>query len=162
MEIRYVRKPLLALPVAALVASSAFAADPIEKQVMVTATVPTAAFYVEPVGDWMNDPQDLTWMPVSGSFRPLTKQLQAKSTIGPITAHLLTPPAIVSGIDTIGLAVKVGSTTLDTTPKEVLSATQAAPGTLVGFEVATIEPSGGYKPGTYRGLVNMMFETKAP
>lgn len=78
----------LAIPLAVMAASGVQAADPIEKQVLITATVPTAAFYVEPVGgNWMNAPQDMAWNPVNSSFYPITKQLNAKSTIGPITAR---------------------------------------------------------------------------
>lgn len=90
---------VLALPLAVLAANSAIAADPIEKQVLITATVPTAAFYVEPVGgNWMNDPQDMAWNSFQGTLEPIRKQLQAKSTIGPITAHLLTPAAVTSSL----------------------------------------------------------------
>lgn len=154
---------LLALPLAVLAANSAIAADPIEKQVLITATVPTAAFYVEPVGgNWMNDPQDMAWNSFQGTLEPIRKQLQAKSTIGPITAHLLTPAAVTSGVNVIDLNVKVGATTLTTTATEVLAAPQAATGTTLDFMVEPTAPAGGYQPGSYQGLVSMMFETAAP
>ncbi|MFF7108006.1 CS1 type fimbrial major subunit [Pseudomonas sichuanensis] len=154
---------LLALPLALMAATGVQAADPIEKQVLITATVPTAAFYVEPVGgNWMNDPQDMAWNPVSSSFYPINKQLQAKSTIGPITARLLSPASIVSGIDAIDLNVRVGATDLSTTAQVVLPQAQAAAGSLMDFVVEAQSPAGGYKPGAYQGLVSMMFETAAP
>ncbi|MFV3288101.1 CS1 type fimbrial major subunit [Pseudomonas sp. NY11955] len=154
---------LLALPFAALVAGPAMAADPIEKQVLITATVPTASFYVEPVGgNWMNDPQDMAWNSFQGSLTPVRKQLQAKSTIGPITAHLLSPAVVSSGLDAINLDVKIGDTILTTSAAEILTEAQAAPGAIVDFEVAAQAPAGGYLPGNYQGLVSMMFETAAP
>ncbi|KIY39265.1 MULTISPECIES: CS1 type fimbrial major subunit [Pseudomonas] len=154
---------LLALPIAALVAGQALADDPIEKQVLITATVPTASFYVEPVGgNWMNDPQDMAWNSFQGTLTPVRKQLQAKSTIGPITAHLLSPAVVSSGLDAIDLDVKIGDTVLTTNATEILSAAAAAPGAIVDFEVAPQVPAGGYKPGAYQGLVSMMFETAVP
>lgn len=157
------KRSLLALPLTLLFAGAAFAADPIEKQVLITATVPTAAFYVEPVGgNWMNDPQDMAWNSFQGSLTPVRKQLQAKSTVGPITAHLLSPAVVSSGLDAIDLDVKIGATTLTTNAIEILTEAQAAPGAIVDFEVAPQVPAGGYKPGSYQGLVSMMFETAAP
>lgn len=154
---------MLALPFAVLAAGPAMADDPIEKQVLITATVPTAAFYVEPVGgNWMNDPQDMAWNSFQGSLTPVRKQLQAKSTIGPITAHLLSPAVVSSGLDAIDLDVKIGDTVLTTSATEILTDVQAAPGAVVDFEVAPQVPAGGYKPGIYQGLVSMMFETAAP
>ncbi|QCI11257.1 adhesin [Pseudomonas putida] len=154
---------MLALPLAALIAGPAMAEDPIEKQVLVTATIPTAAFYVEPVGgNWMNDPQDMAWNSFQGSLNPIRKQLQAKSTIGPITAHLLSPAVVSSGVDAIDLDVKIGDTVLTTSATEILTDVQAAPGAVVDFEVTPQVPAGGYQPGSYQGLVSMMFETAAP
>ena len=154
---------MLALPFVALVAGPAMAGDPIEKQVLITATVPTANFYVEPVGgNWMNDPQDMAWNSFQGNLTPVRKQLQAKSTIGPITAHLLSLAVVSSGLDAIDLDVKIGTTILTTSAAEILTDVEAAPGAIVDFEVAAQVPAGGYKPGNYQGLVSMMFETAAP
>ncbi|MNN11998.1 hypothetical protein D3C81_1249750 [compost metagenome] len=143
---------------------AAFAIDPIEKQVLVTAVVPTAAFYVEPIGsDWMNDPQELPWNPTKSSFGEIRHQLQAKSTVGPITGYLLNAPIITSGLDAIDLNVKVGKTDLQTTPNEILTAAQALPGAVMDFVITAKTPAtGGYIPGNYQGLVSMMFETAAP
>lgn len=158
------KRTLLALPMALMFAGSAFAADPIEKQVLVTAIVPTAAFYVEPVGsDWMKDPQDLPWNPNKSSFGEIRRQLQAKSSVGPITGYLLNEPVLTSGLDTIELNVKVGDTDLKTTSDEILTAAQASPGALMDFVITAKTPgSGAFKPGNYQGLVSMMFETAAP
>ncbi|MEW9682097.1 CS1 type fimbrial major subunit [Pseudomonas sp. TE50-2] len=154
----------VALPLALLVAGSAMAADPVEKQVQVIATVPTAAFFVEPVGgNWMNDPQELMWNSNQQSFSTIDKQLQVKSTIGPIAAYLLSPAVISSGADGIDLDVKVAGTSLTTTSSEVISEAQANAGAVVGFQIAALPASSGsYVPGSYQGLVSMVFETAAP
>ncbi|MEG0244198.1 MAG: CS1 type fimbrial major subunit [Pseudomonas sp.] len=158
------KRSLLALPLAMVFTGAAFAIDPIEKQVLVTAVVPTAAFYVEPIGsDWMNDPQELPWNPTKSSFGEIRHQLQAKSTVGPITGYLLNAPIITSGLDAIDLNVKVGKTDLQTTPNEILTAAQALPGAVMDFVITAKTPAtGGYIPGNYQGLVSMMFETAAP
>ncbi|WP_264309872.1 fimbrial protein [Pseudomonas putida] len=158
------KRSLLALPLAMVFTGAAFAIDPIEKQVLVTAVVPTAAFYVEPIGsDWMNDPQELPWNPTKSSFGEIRHQLQAKSTVGPITGYLLNAPVITSGLDAIDLNVKVGKTDLQTTPNEILTAAQALPGAVMDFVITAKTPAtGGYIPGNYQGLVSMMFETAAP
>lgn len=155
---------LKALPFALLVAGAVQAADPIEKQVLVTAVVPTAAFYVEPIGsDWMSEPQELPWNPLRSAFGEIRHQVQAKSTIGPITGYLLSPPVLTSGLDAIDLNVKVGATDLTTTSTEILTAAQATPGAIMDFVVTAKAPtSGSFTPGNYQGLVNMMFETAAP
>lgn len=158
------KRMLLALPLALLTMGSAFAADPIEKQVQVIATVPTAAFYVEPVGGgWMNDPQELPWNSFQSRFDTIDKQLQVKSTVGPISAYLLSPAVISDGANNIDLDVKVAGTSLDTASAEVISASQAAPGATVGFQIAAKAPiTGAFIPGSYQGLVSMVFETAAP
>ncbi|MHC6224532.1 CS1 type fimbrial major subunit [Pseudomonas sp. X10] len=158
------KRTLLALPLALLCVGSAYAVDPIEKQVQILAQVPTDAFFVEPVGgNWMNDPQEMGWNSYQAKLNPIRKELQVKSTIGPITAYLVSPAVIASGSENIGLDVKVGDTVLTTTSAEVVSEAQAAPGTIVGFEV-TAQPAGagGYEPGHYQGLVSMVFETAVP
>lgn len=158
------KKIFLALPLALLASTSAFALDPIEKQVQVTAQIPTESFYVEPVGgNWMNDPQELAWNSFRGELQPVRKQLQVKSTTGPISAYLLSPAIITSGSNNIGLNIKVADTVLSTASAEVVTAAQAAPGTVVGFEIAAQDAgAGGYVPGNYQGVVGMIFETPAP
>lgn len=158
------KRSLLALPLALLFTGSAFAVDPIEKQVQIVAQVPTDAFYVEPVGgNWMNDPQEMAWNSFQQRLDPIRKELQVKSTIGPISAYLVSPAVIASGTNNIGLDVKVGDTVLQTTPAEVVSEAQAAAGAVIGFHVAAQPaPVTGYEPGNYQGLVSMIFETAAP
>ncbi|PRN05679.1 adhesin [Pseudomonas sp. LLC-1] len=155
------KRSLLALPLTLLFAGAAFAVDPIEKQVQIVAQVPTDAFFVEPVGgNWMNDPQEMAWNSYQQKLDPIRKELQVKSTVGPISAYLVSPAVIASGTHNIGLDVTVGDTVLQTTPTEVVSATQAATGATIGFSIAAqAAPSTGYEPGNYQGLVSMIFET---
>lgn len=158
------KRMLLALPLAMLFAGAAHALDPIEKQVQVTAQVPTDAFFVEPVGgNWMNEPQNMAWNALRESLEPIRKQLQVKSTTGAISARLLSPAVINSGANSIGLDVAVNGTGLTTTSVPVVPAAAAAAGTLVAFDVAaqSAGPS-GYVPGNYQGIVNMLFETVSP
>ncbi|HGY9628045.1 CS1 type fimbrial major subunit [Pseudomonas juntendi] len=152
----------LAIPFLALAAGSAFAAETIEKQVQVIATVPTAQFYVEPVGDWMNDPQELRFNSQRGDFGEVRRQFQAKSTIGPIKAFLTTQPEVVSGIDKFSLKVSMAGKDLGLTPVELLNQAQASAGTTMDFLISAEKPAGGYVPGNYMGMVNMMFESAAP
>lgn len=153
----------LALPLALMMAAGlAQAAEPIEKQVDVRLIVPTENFYVEPVGNWMNEVQEMPWNSFQQRPQPIRQQLQARSTTGPISAYLLNPATITSGADSIGLDVSVAGKALSLTSTEVIASEQAAPGTIVSFEVAAQSPgSGGYVPGNYLGVINMMFETSA-
>lgn len=153
----------LALPLALLVVGNAMAVDPIEKQVTVTAVIPTDNFYVEPVGgNWMNDPQEMAWNSFQQNLAPISKQLQVKSTTGAISAYLINPAVMTSGANNIGLDVSVAGKTLTTTSAEVVGATQALPGTTVAFQVAARGDGATYVPGNYQGVVNMMFETVTP
>lgn len=157
MKARY-----LAIPFLMLTAGSAFAAETIEKQIQVIATVPTAQFYVEPVGNWMDDPQELIYSSQRGDFSEVRRQFQAKSTIGPIKAFLTTQPELVSGIDKFSLKVNMAGKDLGLTPVELLNQAQASAGTVMDFRIIAEKPAGGYVPGSYQGMVNMMFESAAP
>lgn len=156
--------PILALPVAMLFAGVAMADQRIDHIVTVTATVPTDKFIVEPLGgNWMNEPQNMSFKPVDGSLEPIRKQLTMKSTSGAITAKLLNSPTMTSGTNSIGLNVRVGTQALSTTSETVANATDAAAGTVVDFLVtAGTKPAAGYAPGAYQGTVNLVFETPDP
>jgi hypothetical protein len=157
---------LFVLPLALAFAANAYAVDPIEKQVTVTATIPTEAFFVEPVGgNWMNDPQDMNWNSYQQTLQPIRKQLQVKSTTGAISAYLLHPAVMTGGAGNIGLDVSVNGTPLKLTPDPVVPAPQAAAGATVEFLIAAQAANtadGKYLPGNYQGVINMMFETVTP
>ena len=148
-------------------AGSALAVDPIAHQMTVTATIPTDSFYVTPAGggNWMNDPQNLDYAAQTQTLATFSRQLDMKSTTGPITAHLTSPVSLghTSSSETIGLSVKINNKTLTTTAQEVLPAAQAALGSTVPFMVsADAAPAAGYTPGDYTGIVGMLFETTTP
>ena len=146
-----------------LASNSLMAAERVEHTVTVTAQIPTENFYVQPVGDWMSTPQKLTFNPFNQQLEPLAKQLEMKSTLGPIKGYLVYPATMASGKENIGLTVKVGGVALTTTSAELLTQADANTGKQVGLEIITaVAPSGGYKPGNYQGIVSMMFESEAP
>ncbi|UVJ43867.1 fimbrial protein [Pseudomonas sp. LS1212] len=159
------KKIILAAPLALAFAVGAQAADPVQHQVTVVATVPTDSFYVvTPVGDnWTSVPQELSWDPVREELSTLRKQFNVKSTIGPISAYLTSPAAISSGGNSIDLQVKVHGVELTTASNIVVPNGAATGGRMVDFELAALAPtSGSYVPGSYQGMVGMMFETAAP
>lgn len=157
---------LLALPLAMVFAGQAMAVDPIEKQVTVTATVPTENFYVDPVGgNWMSEPQDMAWNSIQETLQPIRKQLRVKSTTGAISAYLLHPPAMTAGAGNIGLDVQINGTKLTTATGVIIPAPQASSESVVDFMILaqaanTVDKK--YVAGNYQGTVNMMFETVAP
>ncbi|HDX8379887.1 TPA: adhesin [Aeromonas salmonicida] len=158
-------KVWIAAPLAMLVSANLMAAERIEHQVTVTAQIPTEAFYVQPTGgdNWMSTPQKLAYNPYTKKLDKLSKQLDVKSTLGAIKGYLTNPAAMASGNDNIPLTVKIGGVTLGTTSAEVMTATDARTGKLLGLEVIPADaPVAGYKPGNYQGVVNMMFESEAP
>lgn len=158
-------KVWIAAPLAMLVSANLIAAERIEHQVTVTAQIPTEAFYVQPTGgdNWMSTPQKLAYNPYTKKLDKLSKQLDAKSTVGAITGYLTNPAVMASGNDNIPLTVKIGGVTLGTTSAEVMKADDAKTGKLLGLEVIPADaPVAGYKPGNYQGVVNMIFESEAP
>lgn len=158
-------KVWIAAPLAMLVSANLMAAERIEHQVTVTAQIPTEAFYVQPTGgdNWMSTPQKLTYNPYTKKLDKLSKQLDAKSTLGAIKGYLTNPAAMTSGNDNIPLTVKIGGVTLDTNSVEVMKADDAKTGKVLALEVIPGDaPVAGYKPGNYQGVVNMIFESEAP
>lgn len=162
-------KKFIALAPLALVfaSASALAVDPISHQMTVTATVPTDDFYVTPTGggNWMNDPQNLDYNAQTKTLDTFSRQLDMKSTTGPIRAKLTSPVEISNGTaaENIGLSVMVNNVALTTTAAQVLEAPAAAAGRTVPFQIrAAAAPTGGYAPGSYTGLVGMLFETDTP
>jgi len=156
-------KMLSLFPALLLASGSLMAAERVEHTVTVTAQIPTESFYVQPVGNWMNTPQQLTFNPFSQTLDSLNKEMEMKSTIGSIKGYLVYPPTIVSGKDNIDLSVKVAGVVLTTTSAELLAQADANTGKQVGLEIIpAAAPAGGYKPGNYQGIVSMMFESEAP
>lgn len=156
-------KRLWFAPVLLLASGTLIAAEQIEHTVTVTAQIPTANFYVQPVGDWMNTTQKLTFNNYQKKLEPLSKQLELKSTIGPIKGYLLYPASMASGANSIGLSVKVAGTELTTTSSELVNQANATAGKKAQLEIIpAAAPTDGYVPGNYQGIVSMMFESEAP
>ncbi|MGN4997900.1 CS1 type fimbrial major subunit [Aeromonas sp. 61P] len=156
-------KRLWFAPALLLVSGTLMSAERVEHTVTVTAQIPTDKFYVQPVGDWMNTPQKLTFNPFSQKLDPLAKQLEMKSTLGPIKGYLVYPATMASGKESIDLTVKVAGTALTTASQDLLNQADASTGKQVGLEIIpATAPTGGYKPGNYQGIVSMMFESEAP
>ncbi|KTA80627.1 CS1 type fimbrial major subunit [Aeromonas salmonicida] len=158
-------KVWIAAPLAMLVSANLMAAERIEHQVTVTAQIPTDTFYVQPTGgdNWMSTPQKLAYNPYTKKLDKLSKQLDAKNTLGPIKGYLSNPAVMASGGENIALTVKVGGVSLSTSSAEILTAADAKTGKLLGLEVIPADaPDAGYKPGNYQGVVNMIFEPGAP
>ncbi|MDX7874650.1 CS1 type fimbrial major subunit [Aeromonas veronii] len=156
-------KMLSLFPALLLASGSLLAAERIEHTVTVTAQIPTERFYVQPVGYWMNTQQQLIFNPFSQKLEPLVKQLEMKSTIGPIKGYLAYPPKIVSGKENIDLNVKVAGVELTTTSAELLNLADANTGKQVELEIIpAAAPAGGYRPGNYQGVISMMFESESP
>lgn len=150
-------------PILLLVSGSLVAAERIDHTVTVTAQIPTDSFYVQPVGDWMNNTQKLSYNPFSKKLDSLNKQMEVKSTTGGIKGYLVYPPTMTSGADNIGLVVKVAGKALSTTSAELVTAADAKNGKTVAFEIVpAAAPATGYVPGTYQGTVSMVFEADAP
>ncbi|WP_346204840.1 CS1 type fimbrial major subunit [Aeromonas salmonicida] len=157
-------KVWIVAPLAMLVSANLMAAERVEHQVTVTAQIPTEDFYVQPTGgdNWMSTPQKLAYNPYTKKLDKLSKQLDAKSTVGAITGYLTNPAVMASGNDNIPLTVKIGGVTLSTKSAAVMEADDAKTGKLLGFEVIPEASGSGYKPGNYQGVVNMIFESEAP
>jgi hypothetical protein len=155
---------LLALPLVVLMAGPAVAEQRIDHTLTVTATVPVDTFYVEPMGgNWMNDPQNMSYRPVDGNLEPIRKQLSVRSTTGAIQAKMLNLPSMTSGANSIPLTVAVGGKALTLASQDVVAAADATAGTVVDFMVsAGGKPATGYVAGNYQGIVNMVFETPDP
>ena len=159
------KSTILALPLAMLFAGVVMADQRIDHTVTVTATVPTDKFIVEPLGgNWMNEPQNMSFKPVDGSLEPIRKQLTMKSTSGAIKAKLMNAASMTSGANTIALNVSVGVKTLGTAAagEIVASVDDAKNGTVIDFQVSAVKPAGAFVPGSYQGLVNVIFETPDP
>ena len=153
---------------AALVLSSgaAFAATT-DLQVNVLATIPASnGLDIEDVGGWSLNPQTMVYNRTAETLAPVTQPLRIKSGIGAVTAHLSYAPTLVSGGDSIPVAVTIGGLTLPlggAAAVEIATQAQALAGIDKEFQAtAAAAPAGGYIAGNYNGLIHMTFDTVAP
>ena len=152
------------LVAAALVMASGTAlAEQVPFSIQVEAVVPSANFYVTPFGsNWINSPVALIWNPTAGELMPATKQFEMMSSLGGIKASVTNLPKLAAGSDLIDLQVSVGGKTLSTTPVEVLTSAEASTAKRQEFKIAATKPGSGFKPGSYTGNIELMFESTTP
>ena len=153
---------------AALVLSSgaAFAATT-DLQVDVLANIPASnGLDIEDVGGWALNSQAMAYNRDADTLAPVKGPLRIKSGIGPVTAHLSYAPTLVSGGDSIPLAVTIGGLTLPlggAAAVEIATQAQALAGIDKEFQAtAAAAPTGGYLPGNYTGRIHMVFDSVAP
>lgn len=152
------------IPLMLFASGSIMAAETVEHTVNVTAQIPSENFYVVPVGDWMGSAQKLQFNPNTRKLESLYRQMEVKSTIGPVKGYLLYKASLSKANgDEIGLKVKFADKELTTVSQQLLTLSEVQNAQKVGFEILPDkEPEGGYKAGNYQGLISMVFESEAP
>ena len=161
--------PLALALFATLGATQASAADPVEIQVQLVASVPSTAFYVVPAETgWIGVPQRMEWTPdpvLGGKLSTLRKAFDVKNSSGAIAARLTdsTGAYLSDGTGMIPLDVHFNNKELNSTgSQEVISATEAAAGKRVDLTIAAVETGSPIPPGEYTGIVNMTFDAVPP
>lgn len=161
--------PLALALFATLGATQASAADPVEIQVQLVASVPSIAFYVVPAEiGWIGVPQRMEWTPdpvLGGKLSTLRKAFDVKNSSGAIAARLTdsTGAYLSDGTGMIPLEVHFNNKELNqAASQEVISATEAAAGKRVDLTIAAVETGSPIPPGEYTGIVNMTFDAVPP
>lgn len=159
-------RKLMVLMVLAMACHSAFAAREVH-QFDVFVTIPSQPFYVIPADPgWIHREQQLPWNLTTATLGGLRKYFDVKNESGAIEARLEGRPFLSNGTDAhdIGLRVMFNGHVLDElNSREVVSMSDAAPGKRVLLEIVPIPPDDGiYKPGSYFGSVNLIFNAVLP
>lgn len=162
--------PVAIALLASLGAAQVSAADPIEVQVQLIASVPSASFYVVPADTgWIGVPQRLEWTPDptstwGGKLSTLRKAFDVKNSSGAIAARLTDSGGayLTAGAGMVPLEVHFNNKELNSHAQEVISATEAAAGKRVDLTIAAIETGSAIPPGEYSGIVNMTFDAVPP
>lgn len=133
----------------------------------VSVTVPSQEFYVIPADpDWIHREQRLPWNLATSTLGGLRKYFDVRNEAGSIEARLEGRPYLSNGkdVDDIGLRVLFNGKLLsELTSSEVVPMSEAAQGKRVLLEVLPMPPADGvYKPGSYFGNVNMVFNAVLP
>ncbi len=149
-----------------LISVCAFAARE-EHTFEVSADIPTLGFYIIPAeSDWIHREQILAWNINTSTLGGLRKNFDVKHDTSAIEARLEIEPYLSNGRDdqNIYLQVRFNGQELshDPQPRQVVSAAQATAGGRFPLEIQPKVPSGGYKPGTYHGSVQLIFNAAAP
>jgi len=165
--------PLALALLTTLGAAQVSAADPVEVQVQLIATIPSTSFFVVPAETgWIGVAQRMEWTPSAlsgrGKLSTLRKAFDVKNSSGAIAARLTDAggPFLSSGGEMIPLIVKFNDLELGTgDSQEFINATEAAAGKRVDLTIAAVDTGmagGDYVPGEYSGIVNMTFDAVAP
>ena len=162
----FLKKTILApFAVVALAVSVQAVAAPISHTIAVEAVIPTTAFHVLPVGDWMSKTQVLNYNAITKELSSSVNQFSVVNTAGAISGQLITPALLAdeSGATAnIPLTVKFNGKTLTTTAQDVLTQAEAATASNVSMEIAAVKPGAGYVAGKYSGNVQVSFDAVAP
>ncbi|AKV10998.1 MULTISPECIES: CS1 type fimbrial major subunit [Pseudomonas] len=162
-------RKLMVLLMPALVlwaSSSAFAAREVH-QFDVFVTIPSQAFYVIPADPgWIHREQKLPWNLATSTLGSLRKYFDVKNESGSIEARLEGRPYLSNGTDAHDIGLRVlfnGHVLNELNSSEVVSMSDAAPGKRVLLEIVPMPPVDGiYKPGSYFGSVNLIFNAVLP
>jgi hypothetical protein len=148
-----------------LFSSTLFAARE-EHRFEVSVEIPTLGFYVIPAEtDWIHRAQILPWNVSNKSLGGLRKHFDVRHDTSAIEARLDSQAYLSNGRpdQNIYLRVSFADTELShESPRQVVSAEQARTGGRYVLEIQPIVPAGGYKPGSYYGNVQLIFNAAAP
>jgi hypothetical protein len=155
------------LAVAVMGASAGVFAAREEHTFEVFVTIPTQAFYVIPSDPgWIHREQQLPWNLATSTLGGLRKYFEVKNEAGSIEARLEGRPYLSNGTDAHDIGLRVlfnGKLLSELANSEVVSMVEAAPGKRVLLEILPMPPADGvYKPGSYFGSVNMIFNAVMP
>ena len=159
-------RKLMVLMVSAAACHSAFAAREVH-HFEVFVTIPSQAFYVIPADSgWIHREQQLPWNLVTSTLGSLRKYFDVKNEAGSIEARLEGRPYLSNGTDAHDIGLRVlfnGHVLNELNSSEVVSMSDAAPGKRVLLEIVPMPPDDGvYKPGSYFGSVNLIFNAVLP
>lgn len=162
------KKLTLALLSVAAIGTSPWALGAREvHQFDVFVTIPTQAFYVIPSDPgWIHREQQLPWNLTSSTLGSLRKHFDVRNEAGSIEARLEGRPYLSNGTAAHDIDLRVqfnGQLLNERESTEVVTMADAASGKRVLLEIVPTPPADGvYKPGTYFGSVNMIFNAVLP
>lgn len=133
----------------------------------IVATVPATDFIVVKDLTWSDKPAEMLYNVGTKSLQPNTSHgLNVQSTIGDITAYLVTAPTLgqVGGAANIPLRIEVGGVALPVgaaSPATILEKEDAATLKPLSVGIFQADTTKTLVAGEYRGNVVIMFETSA-
>ena len=161
--------PLALALLTTLGAAQVSAADPVEVQVQLIATIPSTSFFVVPAETgWIGVAQRMEWTPSAlsgrGNLSTLRKAFDVKNSSGAIAARITDASGayLSNGVAMIPLDVHFNNKELNSVSQEFINATEAAAGKRVDLTIAAADTSTDFVPGEYSGIVNMTFDAVPP